>query len=99
MFSKKNKPTPCEKCSINKVELLSENEDAFLIYNIVQNQAIFIGMNAVAIDLDYNAVKIVMNLYGIEDQLDCFQRVVKVWHTMAAADRMKQKAKESGKDL
>lgn len=61
----------------------------------MQNQAIFIGMDAIPIDLDYNAVKIVMDLYGIEDQLDCFQRVVKVWHTMAATGRAKRKTKES----
>lgn len=51
-------------------------------------------MDAIPVDLDYNAVKVVMDLYKIENQLDCFQRVVKVWHTMAATDRMKQKAKK-----
>jgi hypothetical protein len=74
--------------------LLPENEEAFFIYNVVRNQAIFAGMDGIPVDLDYKAVKIVMDLYGVENQRECFEKVTKVWHEIAAIDRVKRNAQK-----
>jgi hypothetical protein len=83
------------KCGKGKLSesLLPENEDAFFVFTQVVNQAIFAGINGVAVDLDYGAVKFVMDLYEIEDQRNCFERVLRVWHSMAEIDRAKRKVK------
>ena len=91
IYKKKNKPTPCDKCVANKIKLLPENEEAFFIYNLVRNQAIFVGMDGMPVDLNYNAVKMTMDLYNIENQRECFNKVLKVWHAIAAIDRVKRK--------
>jgi hypothetical protein len=75
--------------------LRPENEDAFFVFGHVSNQAIFAGMNAVPIDLNYPAVKFIMDLYGIKNQRDCFERVLKLWHHVAKIDRAKRKAKQN----
>jgi len=49
-------------------------------------------MDAVPIDLNYQSVQFVMDLYGIENQKDCFEKVLKAWHHVAAIDRAKRKA-------
>ena len=61
-----------------------------MIYSQVRNQAIYVGMDATPIDLDYGAVKIVMDFHDIEYQLDCFQRVLKMWHHVAELNRLKR---------
>ena len=100
-FYKKRTPKPiCGgfKCGKGKVEpLLSEHEDAIFIFGQVRNQAIFVGMEAVPVDLDYNAVKLVMDLYEIENQRECFEKVLRAWHCVAAIDRAKRKEKQKAK--
>jgi hypothetical protein len=51
-------------------------------------------MDGIPVDLDYKAVKIVMDLESIESQADCFQRVLKMWHHIAELDRLKRMSKE-----
>jgi len=92
---KKRKQPVCggNKCGKGKVEsLLEENEDAIFIFGHVRNQAIFGGMDAVPIDLNYQSVQFVMDLYGIKNQKDCFEKVLKAWHHVAAIDRAKRKS-------
>jgi hypothetical protein len=82
----------CENCL---PKILPENEDAVTVYSQVRNQAIYVGMDGIPVDLDYKAVKIVMDLEDIENQADCFQRVLKMWHHIAELDRLKRESKRS----
>ena len=98
------KKIPCEVCQKIKKkhhqkpdcdnclpELLPENQDAIAVYSQVRNQAIYAGMDAIPVDLNYGAVKIVMDMYGIENQPDCFQKVLKAWNHIASIDRLRRK--------
>ena len=51
-------------------------------------------MDGVAVDLDFNAVKFVMDLNQVDDQFDCFHKVLKMWHHMANIDNQKRKLKK-----
>jgi hypothetical protein len=85
---KRGKKPDCEKCL---PKLFPENEDAAAVYSQVRNQAIYVGMEAVPVDLDFKSVKIVMDFYDIKNKADCFQRVLKMWHHVAELDRIKRK--------
>lgn len=65
---------PCEDC---RVELLDENDEAARVYQVVQSQTVtrFNGQHDEVIDLDFNAVKAIMDLYGVRDQRTCFEKV------------------------
>ena len=56
------------------VDLVPENQDAAQVYMTVRGQVVTAG-NGQVIDLDFNAVKTVMDLYGVRDQRDCFEKV------------------------
>ena len=86
---KRGEEVDCDNCL---PKLLPENEDAVAVYTQVRNQAIYVGVDAIPIDLDFKAVKIVMDFYKIENQVDCFQRVLKMWHHVAAKDRFEREA-------
>jgi len=88
MKKKHNQKPDCDNCL---PKLFPENEDAIAVYSQVRNQAIYVGMDGIPVDLDYRAVKVVMDMYGIEDQADCFQKVLKAWNHIAATDRLKRK--------
>ncbi len=94
-YAKKGRSQPVcggENCGKGNVEpLLEENEDAIFVFGHVRNQAIFGGMDAVPIDLNYGSVKFIMDLYNINNQRDCFEKVLKAWHHVAAIDRLKRK--------
>lgn len=88
---KRGEKPDCESCL---PKLLPENEDAATVYMQCRNQAVFVGMDGVPVDLDINAVKTVMDLEGIRDQRDCLQRVRAMWHHVAELDRLKRKSKK-----
>jgi hypothetical protein len=71
-----SREAPCGTC---KPILLPENQEAVSVYFFTRNQLITAGMGTV-IDISIPAVKIVMDLYGVEDQLDCLQKVVHLFH-------------------
>ncbi|MHC4265973.1 MAG: hypothetical protein ACYSUK_08580 [Planctomycetota bacterium] len=75
---------------------MPENEDAIAVYTQVHSQAIYVGMDGVAVDLNFQAVKLVMDLLEVEDQADCFQKVCKVWHHMNEMDNLKRRSKKNG---
>ena len=95
-YSKKGRKQPrcgSKKCGKGIVEpLLEENEDAIFVFGQVRNQAIYGGMDAVPIDLRLDAVKFVMDLYDIENPRECYEKVIKAWHHVAAIDRSKRKS-------
>ena len=71
---------------------MPENEDAVAVYSQVHSQAIYV--ECVAVDLDFNAVKFVMDLNEVEDKLDCFHKVLLMWHHRAKIDNAKRKIKK-----
>ena len=89
-YKKRNKLPDCKNCP---PEVMPENEDAIAVYSQVHGQAIYVGMDGVAVDLDFNALKFVMDLVEVEDPFDCFQKVLKMWHHINTLDRMKRKTK------
>ena len=88
---KKNQVPDCSKCF---PEIMPENEDAVAVYSQVHSQAIYVGMEGVAVDLDFNAVKFVMDLNEVEDKFDCFHKVLMMWHHVANIDNAKRKIKK-----
>jgi hypothetical protein len=66
---------PCDDCY---VELMPENAEAVQIFPIVRNQVIAIGDHV--IDINIPAVKIVMDLWGVEDQKSCLNKIRAAFH-------------------
>ena len=71
---------PCDGC---RVTLLAENEDAALVYMITRRQYIT-GEYGRVVDLSIQAVKIVMDLYGVQDQRRCLEKVLKTFYAVMA---------------
>ena len=78
----------CYKCIPE--ELWEENIDAFEVYTTVKTQIITAGMGQ-PIDLDYNAIFKVMELYDVEDKITTFEKVVTAGQMMI--DRINSKKK------
>ena len=71
---------PCDGC---RVTLLAENEEAALIYMTVRRQYVT-GEYGRVVDLSIQAVKIVMDLYGVQDQRRCLEKVLKTFYAVMA---------------
>jgi hypothetical protein len=52
---------------------LPENEDALNIFFVVQTQFI-IGMSG-PVDINHMAIHAAMDIYGVRDRRDCFEKV------------------------
>lgn len=72
----KGKETPCGECMPQAME---ENKEAWMIFQISRNQLIVGGMGGV-IDINIMAVKTVMDLYEIENQCECMEKVLQMAH-------------------
>jgi hypothetical protein len=98
-FYKKKKTQPiCGgfKCGKGKVEpLLVENEDAIFILKKTMNQAIYVGMDGVPVDVKHSAVERAIDRYRIENEKDCFEKVLTAWHHIAKIKRSKRKAESN----
>ena len=57
---------------------MDENVDAVKVYFIVQNQLV-VSMGQI-IDLNINAIKIVMDLYEVRDQKRCLEKVMELFN-------------------
>ena len=68
-------PPQTPPCDICKVDLIETNIDPALVYEMCQNQIIAVGMDGTAIDISIPAVKIAMDLYKVENQLSCLNKV------------------------
>ena len=55
------------------------NQEASNVYMMTRGQLLMSGMGDV-IDINITAVKTVMDLYGIKDQQQVFEKVYKVFH-------------------
>jgi hypothetical protein len=63
------------------VDLLEENEESAKVYMLTRRQVITAGEGQI-IDISIPAVKIAMDLCGVENQLVCLNRVRKLFHLM-----------------
>jgi len=68
---------------------MQENYDAWRVYHLVKRQVRVAPGSGAIIDLDYAAVKAVMDIYKIADQMDCFSKVARAFHH-SLAERQKQ---------
>lgn len=62
-----------------RVDLLEENEAAGIVFMATRYQFVTAEMGQV-VDISIPAIKIVMDLYGVEDQLGCLNKVRKLFH-------------------
>jgi hypothetical protein len=62
---------PCETC---RAELLEENEEAAQIFSITRSQLIM-GFDR-PIDINHTAIHSAMDLYGIKNRKECFEKVL-----------------------
>lgn len=74
IYEKKHEDPPCEKCV---PAILPGNEDALRVYLMVRNQVIVVGMGT-PIDLDFNAIEFILNLYKIRNKKEVFEKVIMV---------------------
>ena len=76
MHAERNPPTvpPCDECW---VDLAQENQEAAAIYQLCRGQIRTRnnGQYDEVIDLDYSAVKMILDLYGVRDQRAVFEKV------------------------
>ena len=84
---------PCDDC---RPVSLKNNEEAVAIYGIVCNQVKVAGMGDV-IDLDYNAIKMIMDLYEVTNQRECFEKVITIFRLVQ--EKIKPSPKKDRKKL
>lgn len=84
-------PNCDELCPVEARVLLEENRDAVKIYQIVRGQVVTAGEAHEIIDLNYQAVKVVMDLYNVKDQRRVFENVCTVFHHFLAKEREERK--------
>lgn len=72
-------PPPCKGC---RVDLLEENAEVASVF--IQCRGQLIITQGQIIDLSIPAVKIVMDLMGVEDQRECLNRVMRLFHQINA---------------
>jgi len=73
--SSSKKAPPCDTC---RVELLEENKEAAHVFMMSRNQCLSLDKHI--IDISIPAVKIIMDLYKVQDQMRCLMKVLKVFH-------------------
>jgi len=61
------------------VALLDENEEISRVFLMARRQIITIGQDNRPVDISIPAVKVVMDLFGVEDQVGCLTSVVRLW--------------------
>ncbi len=89
MHERMKKDCPCDICI---PPLLSENKETFDVFMQCQNQVIMSGSGNV-VDINFVAIKVMLDLYKIENQQNVFDKIVKVFHHFLAEDREKNKNK------
>lgn len=57
-----------------------ENDDVLKMYSIVSGQVITAGAKGAIVDLDFNALLKVIEMYEIENKRDVFERVTWLFH-------------------
>lgn len=83
---------PCGEC---RPELLSDNLEAWEVYTHCQDQLIIGMMGAVAINT--LAVKLRMDLEGVQDQKDCLDKVQTISRCVLDEQRIERQKQEDAK--
>jgi hypothetical protein len=68
---------------------MDKNKEALSIYLTCSTQLIVAGMGE-PIGINYLAVKMVMDLYGVVNQKDCFEKVIMVSSKILEIQRSKK---------
>lgn len=84
-------------CSICLPPLLKENEEALMVYSRCHNQVVTAAMGEV-IDINLASVKLIMDLYGVENQKECMEKVVSVFHKLLADKKLDDKLQRALKE-
>lgn len=89
MYSERTPPTepPCDAC---RVEPCEENREAWRIFNLVRYQLVM-GVNG-PVDVNHLAIHAAMDLYGVTDRRDCFEKVLRLSHWWLAKEKAKGEA-------
>lgn len=69
--------------------IMPENKEALEIYSMVCTQMIVSGFGD-PIGIDFKAVKIVLDLYEVENQSECFKKVVTIASHIIKASQEKR---------
>jgi len=72
LYEERDMEPPCERCY---VELDEENKEVMDLYLKVRNQVRLSPMGDI-IGLDYNALNFIMDIYGIENKRDMFEKML-----------------------
>ena len=76
---------PCGAC---RVALRPENEEAAAVYLLTRRQVVTMGEQI--LDLHIPAVKIVMDLHGVQEQRACLGKVLRVFHQRESERRTRE---------
>jgi len=71
-----NEDPPCEECL---PELWEQNRDAIRIWNWVQDQRIYVGMEGVSVALNHESIWRLIDEIQPEDRLGTFEKVLKIF--------------------
>jgi len=66
---------------------MEENRDAAHIYQLCRRQVITAGEANEVIDINYQTVRTMMDLYGVKDQRECFERIISCFHHFLKKER------------
>jgi len=64
---------------------MEENKEAAQLYQLCRCQVVTVGEQV--IDINYQTVKTMMDLYGVKDQLECFGKINRVFHHFLNKER------------
>lgn len=73
--------------------MLESNQEAISLYGLVAGQVIVAGMGE-AIGLNFVAVKVVLDLYEVSDQRDCFERILHIYRRIQDETKPAPKGKK-----
>ncbi len=75
-YKVEGREAPCERC---RKQPTAKNQEAVDTYLKVQNQVIVAGMGDV-IALNYASLEFVMNLFGVNNRRECFEKVLIIFN-------------------
>jgi|WetSurMetagenome_2_1015567.scaffolds.fasta_scaffold447955_2 hypothetical protein len=79
MYGRREPPQepPCHQC---RVDLATENDLDATVYMMTRRQVVTAGADGHIVDISIPALKIVMDLLNVKDQVACLNRVRKLFH-------------------
>lgn len=78
MSGKQKEYIDCADCPyiLDAPELMNENVESVRVWHLVQGQRIVAGMTGITIDINHLAVWEILDRYGIEDKITCFEKIL-----------------------